>query len=56
MGSEVVIEAGFNGLVGAKAVRFSRGQFYFVAESLDGPAGKGPLRTEPVKNQLPVVA
>jgi hypothetical protein len=34
-GSEVVIEGGFNGFVGAEAVRFSGGQFYFVVESLD---------------------
>ena len=34
-GSKVVIEAGFNGFVGPKAVRFSGGQFYFVVEALD---------------------
>ena len=53
--SKVVIEAGFNGFVGAKAVRFSRGQFDFVVESFDGSVGKSALRSEPVENQLPMI-
>ncbi len=55
-GSKVVIEAGFNGFVGAKTVRFSRGQFDFVVESLDGSGGKGPFGAKPVENQLAMVA
>ena len=47
--AEVVVEADFNGFVVAKAVGFSRGQFYFVVEALDGPRRQSPFRSEPVE-------
>ena len=55
-GSKVAIKASFNGFVGTEAVRFSRGQFDFVVGSFDGSAGKRAFGSEPVENQLSMVA
>ena len=55
-GSEVVIEGDFDGFVGPKAVGLSGGQFDFVVQTLDGAGRNSALRTEPVENQLSMVA
>jgi hypothetical protein len=38
---------GFNGFVGAEAVRFSGGQFYFVVQTLDDSGGNGAFCLKP---------
>ena len=51
-----VIEGEFEDAVGAKAIGFSHGEFGFVIQSFNDPAGKQFLSAEVVEDELAIVA